>query len=158
MLSTQNTYYMHNISNFHFCTTGKPILSDMPASPPWVPDTRRRIEPPFSLFGWLDKNAAEVATTGQVRLFDTSYQSDILVLGGKNPRDLNTTGGETLLWQLRGASKVVVDGKNFDMMEDDMLLVPEGAVCKYTGADDGKAASLSTLMDPNNKKRIPPQE
>ena len=49
---------------------GNPIPSDIPSSPPWVPDTRRRVEAPFPFAKWLEDNKAAVEERGCVDLFD----------------------------------------------------------------------------------------
>jgi hypothetical protein len=54
---------------------GKPIPGDITENPPWVPDSSRLVQAPFSLSDWIKENKEEIGKTGSKRLFDTSYQS-----------------------------------------------------------------------------------
>ncbi len=97
---------------------GKPIPSEIPANPPWQPDSNRVVDEPFSLDSWLDRNAEGIRREGRVRLFGDGkgrYQSDIFILGRCDDhvanRHLRSDGGETFLWQLRGSARVDIAGK-----------------------------------------------
>ena len=65
----------------------------MLANPPWQPDSKRLIETPFNLNNWINQNRSEIKKEGSKRLFDTSYQSDVIVLGlGSGPRKITSKG------------------------------------------------------------------
>ena len=49
---------------------GNPIPSDIPANPPWIPDTKRRVGASFSFAKWLDANSAAIEESGSVDVFD----------------------------------------------------------------------------------------
>ena len=131
--------------------------------PAWAPDEIRKVEEPFNLEEWLDSNMKQIDETGMQRMFDVSYQSDVLVLGRnaekteKRGRSMKSENAETFLWQLRGQSKVTIDGKQYDLQADDTLLIPENKEYEYF-CQNSNSATLSTLMDPKNKARIRPQQ
>ena len=94
------------------------------------------------------------------------YQSDVVVLGGKDPQKaLKSDGGETLLWTLRGGAKVTVRGRDrwlrgrdrvYALGRDETLLLPEGDEFDFEPVADerGDAACLAVKMDPATKKRV----
>lgn len=143
------TYY-----NAVLPVSGIPNPDEITSNPPWIPDSKRRIEEPFLLKDWLDKNMSNIQSTGSVKLFRDIYQTDVFVMG-KGPdssRKIVSKGAETFLWQLRGASRVNWNGKEHVLKEDDNLLIPQGH--EFTFSSEEGAATLSILMDPNNKSRL----
>lgn len=79
--------------------TGKPIPGTIPANPPYQPDSERQIEEPFNLKDWLNTNRDEIHRHGFKRLFDESYQSEVIVYG-KGNKELYSDDHEIWLWQL----------------------------------------------------------
>ncbi|TRY72405.1 hypothetical protein TCAL_00299 [Tigriopus californicus] len=135
--------------------TGKPIPEEMLKNPPWTPDETRSVEMPFDLMTWVMNHFEEIQQKDHVRLFSDSYQSDVLLWGrGPGSRPLNTQGGETFLWQLKGESRCNVGGRDIILNEDDTLLVPMEAVVYLTSGEG--AVTMTTKMDPNNKSRAFP--
>lgn len=137
--------------------TGKPIPEDMPEKVPWEPDSQRRVEAPFSLTNWLDNHMEEIRSKGSIRLFDTSYQSDIVVLGKGDHGSKHKSEGnaETLLWVLKGQAKVTLlsNNKEYDLKNDDTLLIPGNAEYSFQ-TTDSDCAVLSTHMDSANRSRV----
>eukprot|EP00095_Tigriopus_kingsejongensis_P006083 maker-scaffold712_size108441-snap-gene-0.30 protein:Tk06083 transcript:maker-scaffold712_size108441-snap-gene-0.30-mRNA-1 annotation:"3-hydroxyanthranilate -dioxygenase" len=133
--------------------TGRPKREEISEHPPWRPDVKRPVARPFNLKAWIEKNRPDILKNDHLRLFDETYQSDVLVLGlGCGGRSLDTQGGETFLWQLEGQAKLDIDGTEFIMREDDTILIPEGTHTRFSPQDSGTVA-LTTKMDPNNKAR-----
>ena len=93
-----------------------------------------------------------IRTKGHYPLFSqSSYQSDILVLGlGEGSRPI-TSPVETFLWQLEGSAVVSVRGEEFRLRQDDTLRLPGD--CEYVYIPSSESLTLSVVMDPNNKLR-----
>ncbi len=124
--------------------------------PQWEPDAKRRVEEPFNLNTWLDNNVSAIQTSGSVKLFDNNlYQSDVFVHGFGDHGKSFVSGGkaETFLWVLRGGASVDVDGKKFDIMTDDTLLIPGDSKYSFT-VTDKNTAILSCHMDARNRSRV----
>lgn len=130
--------------------TGKPIPGTIREDQPWVPDTARVVPEPFSLAKWLNKNRAEIQQEGSRWLFDTSYQSDVEILGS-GITEHSRPGAETWLWQLEGESQVVVGGEEVTLRQQDSLLVRASTAFTHTRQPD--ALTFSIVMDPANKDR-----
>ncbi|XP_018022964.1 3-hydroxyanthranilate 3,4-dioxygenase isoform X2 [Hyalella azteca] len=121
--------------------TGKPIPGTITETPPFVPDSERFTEKPFHLRTWIKENLAKLESAGRLRLWDTSYQSDVLALGEGADIDVATVDEETWLLQLVGTSSVEVEGQRTELQEDDSVLIrahavyshyrPKGCVCLY---------------------------
>ena len=56
-------------------------------------------EDPFPLQHWLTSNRSELDSEGSKRLFDFSYQSDVVALGEGSLKSHNPRA-ETFLWQI----------------------------------------------------------
>jgi mannose-6-phosphate isomerase-like protein (cupin superfamily) len=122
------------------------------SDPPWHSDSVRRIEPPFNLKDWINRNRSEIVSDGSKRLFSDSYQSDVVVLGlGSGSRSIRSDGGETFLWIIEGHAKVVVQGRTFNLKPDETILIPPDQKFQFIPCSD--AIALSTLMDPKNRAR-----
>ncbi|CAL4098259.1 unnamed protein product, partial [Meganyctiphanes norvegica] len=130
--------------------TGKPIPGTITDNPPWVPDTTRVLEKPFPLASWLTKHKAEIEQEGSRRLWDLSYQSDIVVLG-KGKQEAKLERAETWLWQLEGKSEINMDGEKIVLKPSDSLLVKCGTT--YSISRPEGSLTLSVVMDPGNKDR-----
>ena len=79
------------------CKTGLPIPGTIPEHPPYSPDSLRTLEEPFLLASWLQSNGEEIHSVGSKRLFDNSYQSDIIVYSDSS---IGPIEAEIWLWQL----------------------------------------------------------
>lgn len=123
------------------------------SNPPWQPDSSRLVEAPFSLKQWIKQNRSEIEASGCKRLFDKSYQSDILILGlGSGSRPIHSKGGETFLWMVEGHAKINVKGKIYHMNPDDTILIPPEEIFEFNPCTD--AIALTCLMDPKNRSRV----
>ena len=80
--------------------TGRPIPGTIPDDPPYRPDSNRKTADPFSLEDWLDNHKEEINRVGFKNLFDSSYQSNVLIYGQGTSNDLVTDNNEIWLWQL----------------------------------------------------------
>ena len=88
-------------------------------------------------------------------MFNTSYQSDIIVYGfGDNGKSLKSeAASETFLWVLRGGAKVKIGSQEYDIKVDDTLLVPGDATYSFK-ITDTDTAILSTHMEARNRSRV----
>ncbi|XP_045605767.1 3-hydroxyanthranilate 3,4-dioxygenase isoform X1 [Procambarus clarkii] len=130
--------------------TGKPVPGTISENPPWVPDALRIVEEPFSLAKWLNKHRAEVDQEGEKRLFDLSYQSDVVALG-RGSHHHHLAGVETWLWQLEGESEVTIGEDTVLMRPQESMLVRSDTPFTHTRKEG--SLCLSVVMDPNQKKR-----
>ncbi|XP_063861679.1 3-hydroxyanthranilate 3,4-dioxygenase-like isoform X3 [Scylla paramamosain] len=130
--------------------TGKPIPGTIQEKQPWVPDTARVLQEPFSLARWLNKHRGEIQQEGSRRLFDLSYQSDVLVLGrGSSQHRLPLA--ETWLWQQEGESVLSIGEEEVVLKPEDTLLVNADIPFTHTRGED--SITVSVVMDPSNKER-----
>ncbi|KAG0716659.1 3-hydroxyanthranilate 3,4-dioxygenase [Chionoecetes opilio] len=130
---------------------GRPSSSDGdPAPQPWTPGRRRVLQEPFSLANWLNKHRGEIQQEGSRRLFDLSYQSDVLVVGRGSSRH-HLPRAETLLWQQEGESEVSTEEEKVVLKPQDSLLVRADTFFTHTRGED--CVTISMVMDPGNKKR-----
>nr|XP_053641502.1 3-hydroxyanthranilate 3,4-dioxygenase-like [Cherax quadricarinatus] len=148
-LGTQLQPVIQEFFNSEQHKTGKPIPGTISDNPPWLHDTVRKVEEPFSLAKWLNKHRAEIQQEGQKRVFDLSYQSDVVVLG-RGAHDYRLAQAETWLWQLEGESEVTVGEDTVVLKQQESLLVRAGVPFRHTGDD---SITLSVVMDPANKDR-----
>ncbi|KAK4292308.1 hypothetical protein Pmani_034905 [Petrolisthes manimaculis] len=130
--------------------TGKPIPGTISKDQPWIPDATRVLQEPFPLATWLNKHRAEIQQEGSKRLFDLSYQSDVVVFGCGTSKH-SRPGMETWLWQLEGKSEVEVGEEKVSLCPQDSLLVR--ASTPYTLTRRPNALTLSLVMDTANKDR-----
>ncbi|XP_043238398.1 3-hydroxyanthranilate 3,4-dioxygenase-like [Amphibalanus amphitrite] len=130
--------------------TNQPGLGSFMCPAYFEPDPVRQTEEPFSLQQWITKHRSELDSEGSKRLFDLTYQTDVLALGeGKlkahNPR------AETFLWQIEGSCEVEVAGELHTLEADSTLLVPADAV--FTSSRPEGGVTMSITMDPLTKSR-----
>jgi len=135
------------------CKNGVPGPNSVNKNPPWKPDSQRAVEDPFNLQDWLDSHRDLISSSGHHPLFSqSSYQSDITVLGhGQGPRTM-LSPAETFLWQLEGSAVIKVKTEEILLGPDETLLIPQGQEFKYIPSRE--AITLKTVMDPQNKNRI----
>ena len=102
-------------------------------------------------YGWLFRSL--INTKGSYPLFSqSSYQSDISVLGlGPGSRPL-ASPSETFLWQLEGTSVVSVGDQEFRLRQDDTLRLP-GGEGEFLYIPSSESLTLSVVMNPDNKPR-----
>jgi len=132
--------------------TGEPKEDSVNANPPWSPDSQRKVEDPFNLQDWVDKNRRLIRSRGEVFLFEQNkYQSDVKVLGHGQGSQSFKTESEVFLWQLEGSVVVFVNGQEIRLRRDDTLLLPSAAEVEYNPTVD--SVTLYCQMDTNNKKR-----
>lgn len=131
--------------------TGKPIPGTITENPPWKPDSVRRLEEPFSLAKWLNKHRAEIQQEGSKRLFDLSYQSDVVVLGS-GTTEHRLKEAETWLWQLEGESSLMLENDEaVTLKPNDSILVRVDTPYKHVRREG--SITISIVMDPGNKER-----
>eukprot|EP00096_Caligus_rogercresseyi_P014727 TRINITY_DN7223_c0_g1_i1.p1 TRINITY_DN7223_c0_g1~~TRINITY_DN7223_c0_g1_i1.p1 ORF type:complete len:299 (+),score=63.02 TRINITY_DN7223_c0_g1_i1:112-1008(+) len=135
------------------CKTGKPNPKDINSNPPWIPDHKRRVEPPFSLKDWIEENLSDIKEKGYLPLWDDTYQSSICAMGyGPGKRSIVSRGGETLFWCVQGSpSKITIGAQVYLLKEDETLLVPSNV--EFTLDPGTDTILLSIQMDPQNRKR-----
>ncbi|XP_050738094.1 3-hydroxyanthranilate 3,4-dioxygenase-like [Eriocheir sinensis] len=132
------------------CRTGKPVTGTIQEKQPWTPDEARVLEEPFSLAKWINKHRGEIQQEGSRRLFDLSYQSDVVVLG-RGSSSHHLPRAETWLWQQDGESEVVMGDEKVVLKAQDSLLVRADAPFTHTRGEG--SVTLSVVMDPGNKER-----
>lgn len=130
--------------------SSQPGLGSFLCPPYFEPDAVRQTEDPFPLQHWLTSNRSELDSEGSKRLFDLTYQTDVVALG-EGTLESHNARAETFLWQIEGSSEVEVAGERYKMEADSTLLVPADAVYKTTRPEGGVA--LSIVMDPLAKAR-----
>jgi len=132
--------------------TGTPGPSSINENPPWLPDSSRVVEKPFNLQGWLNEHRTLINTKGSYPLFSqSSYQSDISVLGLGPGSRLVCSPSETFLWQLEGTAVVSLGDQEFRLRQDDSLRVPGSEEFLYIPSSE--SLTLSVVMNPDNKQR-----
>ncbi|KAK7083724.1 hypothetical protein SK128_009618, partial [Halocaridina rubra] len=122
----------------------------IPENPPWVPDDKRVLEAPFPLAKWLTKHRAEIQQEGSKRLFDNTFQSDIIVYG-KGESDIKFADAETWIWQLEGESSAVIGDTTLKLKAQDSVLISKNTPYKLIRKEESITASV--VMDPGNKER-----
>lgn len=132
------------------CKTGKPIPGTIQEKQPWLPDAVRVLQEPFSLAKWINKHRGEIQQEGSRRLFDRSYQSDVLVLG-RGSSQHHLPRAETWLWQQEGESVVSTGEEKVVLKPQDSLLVRADTPFTHTRGED--SLTVSVVMDPGNKDR-----
>lgn len=132
------------------CKTGKPIPGTIQEKQPWLPDAVRVLQEPFSLAKWINKHRGEIQQEGSRRLFDRSYQSDVLVLG-RGSSHHHLPRAETWLWQQEGESVVSTGEEKVVLKPQDSLLVRTDTPFTHTRGED--SVTVSVVMDPGNKDR-----
>lgn len=124
--------------------TGKPIPGSILEDKPIKQDTERNLGEPFSLQDWLDRHREAIDINGKKKLFE-GFVSRIYVLGkGVHVSDADIP--ETFLWQIEGKSSVKVDEKNFELLQNQTMLIPSGE--RYQLQGDHKSRTLSVVMNP----------
>ncbi|XP_037072059.1 3-hydroxyanthranilate 3,4-dioxygenase-like [Pollicipes pollicipes] len=109
------------------CRTGQPGVGTFLCPQYFQPDDVRQTEEPFCLRRWLTSHRSELDSEGSRRLFDLSYQTDVVALGGGSWTGHNARA-ETFLWQVEGSAEVEVAGELHRLQQDSTLLVPAGTV------------------------------
>jgi len=130
--------------------TGQPGSGSFTSKQHFQPDPVRQTEEPFALRHWLTSNRSEIDGEGSKRLFDLTYQTDVLALGAGQVKGHNARA-ETFLWQVEGDAEVEVAGEVVRLEEDSTLLVPQDAVFTSSRAEGG--ITISVTMDPATKPR-----
>jgi len=133
--------------------TGQPGDSSALGTEAWQPDSTTKVEDPFNLQDWLDRNRRLIRSSGCQFLFpQQKHQSDVAILGlGQGSRELKNAT-ETFLWQLEGSSTITWgEGSETRLRRDETLLVPGGSPFTYSPTPE--AMTLSCVMDPVNKDR-----
>ena len=93
-----------------------------------------------------------INTKGSYPLFSqSSYQSDISVLGLGPGSRLICSPSETFLWQLEGTAVVSLGDQEFRLRQDDSLRVPGSEEFLYIPSSE--SLTLSVVMNPDNKQR-----
>ncbi|KAF2355351.1 3-hydroxyanthranilic acid dioxygenase [Trinorchestia longiramus] len=131
--------------------TGRPLPGTITENPPFQPDAVRTTEKPFHLRKWIDKNMEKIQSEGKLRLWDTSYQSDILALGEGRDVDVSLGDEETWLWQLVGTSSVEMQGQKTVLGVDDSALLKAQSI--YTHVRSCGSVCLFVQMPWANKDR-----
>ena len=134
------------------CKNGVPGPTSVDKSPLWKP-SEMVVDDPFNLQDWLDSHRDLISSSGHHPLFSqSSYQSDITVLGhGQGPRTM-LSPAETFLWQLEGSAVIRVKTEDILLGADETLLIPQGQEVEYIPSIE--AITLKPVMDPQNKNRM----
>ena len=75
-------------------------LDSINKDPPYLPDENIKIENPFSLENWIEKNSNEIKKLGKKSLFSGNYQSNIVIYGGQDTQTIITQDFEAFIWQI----------------------------------------------------------
>lgn len=136
------------------CKTGKPIEGTLPENIPVVLDTERKLEEPFKLQEWIDKNREEIDTNGSKALFGEAYQFSI-VMWGAGDESGGCEEAEVWLWQLEGTTELGVGDvkvKKYELKEGECTLIPKGAT--YTAKREKGSLCLVCYQDPRRKQKL----
>lgn len=131
--------------------TGKPIPGTIFPFPPFVPDAVRALEKPFHLMTWVKKHMEEIQTSGSKRLWDITYQSDVVAMGVGEDKDVARGDEETWLWQLVGTSTVTIAGVVTELSPQDSVLLKANTV--YSHVRPLVSVCLSVNMTWSSKNR-----
>ncbi|XP_033735217.1 3-hydroxyanthranilate 3,4-dioxygenase-like [Pecten maximus] len=126
--------------------TGQPVGEI--AQPPFELDSNIQLQDPFSLKEWINKNRTELNSSGVVKMFGNGSQFKVSVYGKGEHTD-QCPNAEIFIWQLEGSSTVTVKDKEFNLAEDDSLLVPLGQ--SYTSKQEQGSVSMICYQDPTLK-------
>ncbi|XP_072166148.1 3-hydroxyanthranilate 3,4-dioxygenase-like [Diadema setosum] len=136
------------------CKTGKAIEGTLLEKPPITQDVERKLEDPFSLQEWIEKNREEIASKGSKALFGPDYQFSV-VMWGEGDEAGGCEEAEIWLWQLEGKTTVGVgDVKvtKYELNEGHCMLVPKGVM--YNAKREKGSLCLVCFQDPRRKKEV----
>nr|ADD24293.1 3-hydroxyanthranilate 3,4-dioxygenase [Lepeophtheirus salmonis] len=153
-LSTQLPPVINEFFQSEEYKTGKPTKDNIESNPPWVPDSARRLESPFSIKDWVANNFNEIFEKGSLDLWDKSYQSDIIAHGyGSGKKCMVSRGGETLFLSIQGSPvKITIGNHVYELKVDDTLLVPSNIEFTFDPAEDSVVVSIQ--MNPEHRSRV----
>ncbi|GIY85583.1 3-hydroxyanthranilate 3,4-dioxygenase [Caerostris extrusa] len=125
--------------------TGRPIPGSLLKDKLIKQDFNRRLDDPFPLRNWLKVNEEILDREGKKRLFEGNYVSRIHVLGkGTHTADVDLP--ETFLWQIEGKSDIQVNGKDYELLQNQTLLIHAGD--RYSIENGFGDRTLSVVMNP----------
>jgi len=128
--------------------TGKPIPGTIPENPPLILDEEISLQDPFNLQAWIEKNRTKLNSSGHIQLFGDNYQFEVKVYGkGENSGQCNEA--ETWIWQIEGNSKVEIEGVDYDVQENDSMLIKAGK--RYSAKREDGSISLICFQDPSRR-------
>jgi 3-hydroxyanthranilate 3,4-dioxygenase len=133
--------------------TKVPSATSVVASPPLTQDTTTVVPAPFSLQGWLDAHADELAAGASLNLFEghPDGEFDVRVVGGASVQRPAAWRHETWLHQLRGDAAISMSGGTVQLDEGACVVVPGGV--EYTVERAAGSLGLVVTNDPAGNKR-----
>ncbi|XP_787214.3 3-hydroxyanthranilate 3,4-dioxygenase [Strongylocentrotus purpuratus] len=134
--------------------TGKPIEGTLPEKPPVTLDTERKLNAPFKLQEWIEKNREEIDSKGSKSLFGDKNQFSV-VMWGAGTESGGCEEAEVWLWQLEGKSDVGVGDakvKKYELNEGECMLIPKGAT--YMATREKGSLCMVCFQDPRRKKEL----
>ncbi|KAL5009188.1 hypothetical protein ScPMuIL_014769 [Solemya velum] len=128
--------------------TGKPLPGSIPEHPPIILDSKTTLKAPFNLHHWLAENRSSLDDKGCLNLFGEGQQFQVDVYG-KGENTGKSDVAEILIWQLEGETSVIIDNKEFDLCQNDSLLIRVGQ--EYTARRKVGSVALICYQDPTRK-------
>ncbi|XP_041037430.1 3-hydroxyanthranilate 3,4-dioxygenase [Carcharodon carcharias] len=136
----------------YFCSeeykTGKPNPDNLQKQLPFCLNTVSTVMEPFSLQDWLCQQSQDIKEKRVVDMFGDQFETKTAVYAsGENE---GNESADTWIWQLEGASVVVMDGKTTSLTAGDSLLIPMKT--KYIWKRAEGTIALYIAQDPALKK------
>ncbi|XP_038668796.1 3-hydroxyanthranilate 3,4-dioxygenase isoform X1 [Scyliorhinus canicula] len=130
------------------CKTGKPNPDKLQKQIPFCLNTVSTVMEPFSLQHWLCQHSQDIKMKRIIDMFGDQFETKtVLYAAGESEGNESV---DTWIWQLEGASVVLMDGKNTNLTAGDSLLIP--LKTKYVWKRAEGTIALYVVQDPTLKK------
>ncbi|GCB63725.1 hypothetical protein scyTo_0009707 [Scyliorhinus torazame] len=128
--------------------TGKPNPDKLQKQIPFCLNTVSTVMEPFSLQHWLRQHSQDIKMKRIIDMFGDQFETKTVVYATGESEGNESV--DTWIWQLEGASVVLMDGKNTNLTAGDSLLVP--LKTKYVWKRAEGTIALYVVQDPTLKK------
>mmetsp|Transcript_52432 Transcript_52432/g.111729 ORF Transcript_52432/g.111729 Transcript_52432/m.111729 type:complete len:320 (+) Transcript_52432:315-1274(+) len=133
--------------------SGVPKEGSIPSEKPFEVDSETEVPDPFVLEDFLEAHKAELAAGGDLNLFKghPDGETTVRVQGGVSEHS-ETSPYETFLYQLKGQSSILIEGRNGEVELEEQSCFIVDANTKYTIKRKEGSIGLLVRQDPTGNR------